>query len=102
MDVLEAEDERVFPGKRLADFPHSPERLLAADVRSTRHAAEPLDHELRVVRAGKQALDRLVAAGVAKDLRERPERDPIAVRETAADEDVGFVRDVAEELAREP
>ncbi len=72
--VVEADDERALASERLEPPPNLREDLLA------------------------RAPERLLG----KDLPHGPERDSLAVGETAPDEDAGLARDAVEELSCEP
>ena len=72
MDVLEADDERSFGGESLELLADAPEDLLAC----------PLEGLVR------------------QDLPHRPERDSLAVRKAAPDQDARFARDSFQQFAR--
>ena len=104
VDVLDDEDERALLGETLEEAAPGGERLVPAIASELRLAGEAEEREeMRldprlVARAGERVLDGLVDlrrdllgrvlledAGLRlDDLAERPQRDPVAVREAAA------------------
>src|SRR5829696_3721604 len=87
MDVVEDEDEGTLTGELLEHFSHREKQLFG-----------------RSRAAFQQLADRaaLLATDLVEDLVERPERDPLAVRQTSAADD-GRMRDhVRGELAHQP
>ena len=80
--------------------PHGPEHLAAGAPRAGRtdRAQDSLGDELPVLGTGEQFANAVVAAERADDLDERPERDPVSVREAAPGERAGFVSNAAAEL----
>ena len=79
VDVLEAENQRPLCRQRLEVPADAPECLLGRGglTRSRRSAAEhALGRELALICGGERLLDGPLAAGVADELGERPERDP--------------------------
>jgi hypothetical protein len=104
MDVLEDQYERLLAREALEELSDGPERLLArADVgREAHRAGDPGGDELGVLVRSEDprnaGLDVIPDLRV-QDLRERPERDALAVREAAADEHQGVVGERGGELA---
>ena len=104
MDVLEADDEGARPGERLEQLADRPERLLACRARpgGTQRAEDSLQHELGVGRAFECGSDRALAARLANNLSEGPERDSIAVGKAPAGEERRPISRCCGELASEP
>ena len=93
-DVLDEVDEDGLGPLQVVDDDH----LRALDGPCLEEAAE------RELRLGRRRADHGVGLGTDgdEDLDEWPVRDPLAVRETAAAEDIGRVADALEEVGDEP
>ena len=83
MDVLEDDHDGAAPGDGLEQAPEGPRRLVGVrrPGRGADGAHEALHDQLGVVGAGERAGEAFRAAERANDLPERPEADPLAVRE---------------------
>ena len=114
LDVVEDHEERPSLGERLEELPNRPKRLV--DARGCRgkpeEAAEPVADERRVGRTLEEkvqlssGLARRIgiadARGTLQQLRDRPEGDPLPVRQAAPADDGRALADRRDQLAGEP
>jgi hypothetical protein len=103
LDVVEDDHERAFVRMGLEQLARGPERLLAGSgvVLEPDGRRDPVGDQPRVLvslQLRRDAGDDLLAVQLSHRLEERPERDPVAVRETAPAGDGGRVGDLLEEL----
>ena len=86
VDVFDDDDERLIAGELFEQTPYRPERLAGGCLRRGRAdgAEDPSRDELRVLAARQDLAHTVVAAQRPDDGHQRPERDPVAVREAAS------------------
>ena len=82
--VLEHDEQRPLARQSLEEAPHRPEELLRRAGVVAPECAEPLNDQIRVSLVAHRVGHGVLAAEGADELRERPERDPVAVGETAS------------------
>ena len=104
MDVFDEHDQRLLARDFLEQAPHGPERLSSGG--GARRRADRAEHarsdELAVLGAGERGSHAFVAPEQADDLDERPEGDPVAVRQASSGQDRRLVAHGRAELCRQP
>ena len=102
VDVLQDDEERTRTGERLEQAPHRPEEFLRPCGAATAEHAEALDDEGGVGLGSHRVRHGRLAAEIADELRQRPERDPVSVGEAAAGHDRRVCTDLGDQLGHEP
>ena len=95
MDVFENHQHGARPGDALKQATDGPERLLDAvrAVGATDSAGDAAGDERSFRISIEQPLDRAVGCRLVHDLVQRPERDPVAIRQASTGEDQGTAFD---------
>ena len=106
MQILEHDDQRPLTGERLQQAAHRPLRLLdrSDPIRQADGTQDEVADQVAPL-VGSQQADRLipvVVREVADDLRERPVRDPLAVRETVTGQHPRLAWEAGSELGEQP